>query len=170
MILEFCAAIFLALSQGHQQYSPTVADYEEKIDHVKKMSAGVFSRSTWEEVYLKRKSDSKVVEWKSLSDEEKDMFMFIVGVRTLNSILKIEEYWVEEVSKFDSPNHKLIIGAQSRPATQKEVKSYLEKLQSARKSFAAELFEKSESFFEKYRTSLTNEEVSGFRKKIQEAR
>lgn len=171
MIANLLLCLCLALSQGHQQqYSPTVADYEEKIEHVKKMSSGVFSSSTWDEVYLKRKSDSKVVEWKSLAEEDRDMFMFVVGIRTLNSILRIEEYWVEEVSRFDNPNHKLVAGPQSRPATQREVKSYLERLQAARRAFVAELRDSGESFFKKYESKLTPEEISGFRKRIEDAK
>lgn len=162
----FCTFIF---NQNHkQEYSPTVADYEDKLIHVEKMSKGVFARDTWTEIILKNKSTEKELPWNDLTDYQKDMFMFVVGNRTLNSILKIEEYWDEEIKKFDSPNFKLIPSNQSRPATKKEVVSYLEQLQKKRKIFVKDLEYYHKYFFEKYEKELTHEEIESFRKKVKD--
>ena len=164
--------VFLAIliASQHQQYSPTVADYEEKIEHVMQMTKGVFSDSTWDEVFLKAKSGSQATPWRDMSRSDKDMFMIVVGLRTINSMLRIEEYWAEENTRFDNPNHKLVVGSGSRPATQKEVIQYLDKLKKIRKSFADEFKASSESFFKKYESTLTVQEVDSLRKKIEDAR
>ena len=165
----FLFFVGLVYSQTHkQEYSPTVADYEDKIEHISKMSKGVFDNETWTEIILKDKFSDKELLWKNLSQYQKDMFMFVVGNRTLNSILKIEEYWQEEIKKFDNPNHRLINSAQSRPATKKEVVAYLEKVELSRKKFALELEFYNNSFFEKYKNELTNEEIATYKKKVKD--
>jgi len=167
----FCIIFFYGLifDQNHKsEYSPTVADYEDKLIHVDKMSKGVFSRETWTEIILKNKNTEKELHWSDLTEYQKDMFIFVVGNRTLNSIMKIEEYWEEEIKKFDNPNFKLIPSNQSRPATKKEVISFLEKLQLNRKTFVKDLENYHKYFFKHYEKDLTDEEVKSFQKKIKD--
>ena len=157
-------------SQTHKQYSPTVAEYEDKINHVEKMAKGVFENNTWIEIILKNKYSEKELLWNELNEYQKDMFMFVVGNRTLSSILKIEEYWQEEIKRFDNPNHKLIVSSESRPATKKEVLEYLNKLEISRKKFVVELEKYNDVFFKKYKNELTIEEISSYMKKIKDSK
>ncbi len=164
-MINFFVILFLIFSQ-HQQISPTVAEYEEKLEHVEKMSKGVFENDTWISIFLKNKKDEKEKTWGQLNEYEKDMFMFVVGNRTLNSIMKIEEFWNEEIKKFDNPNFKLVPSPQSRPATKKEVANYLEKLEKNRKQFVLELEKYNNHFFEKYKNELSLEEIAAYKKRI----
>jgi len=170
LLIFFLFIVGFAFSQTHKQYSPTVAEYEDKIDHVAKMAKGVFENKTWTEIILKNKYSEKELLWNELSEYQKDMFMFVVGNRTLSSIIKIEEYWQEEIKRFDNPNHKLITSSESRPATKKEVLVYLDKLEISRKNFVAELEKYNDVFFKKYKNELTNEEISSYMKKIKDSK
>ena len=84
--------------------------------------------------------------------------------------LKIEEYWQEEIKRFDNPNHKLITSSESRPATKKEVVEYLNKLEILRKQFVVEFKKYNDGFFEKYKNELTTEEISSYMKKIKDSK
>lgn len=167
MTRVFLFVFVLALMAGeHQQYSPTVSDYESKVEQSRKMATGVFSHNTWEKIILKKKSDGVETPWSELSQHDKDVFCFVVGNRTLGSLMKIEEFWVEELRKFESPNHKLVSSSESRPAVRSEVKAYLEKIVSIRKSFAAEFETFSNFFFNKYADELTREDIMSYNNKI----
>jgi len=142
-----------------------MADYDGKLENVKSMSKGVYANETWTGIILKPKSGRPDKLWSEMSEKEHDIFMFVVGSRTLNSILKIEEFWQDELKMFDSLDHKIVPSSESRPATKKEVKDYLELLQSIRKVFTSEFETYNESFFNKYKSEISDEEIVYYRKK-----
>ena len=117
-----------------------------------------------------KRYEKKEINWNMLTDYQKNMFCFSMGNRTLNSFLKIEDNWKEELRKFDNPNHKLITSKESRPATKLEVKNFLEQIQKTRKEFAIEYSIFAEKFFDKYKSELTKEEIESYTKKIQDAK
>lgn len=158
-------ALALALSQ-HKEYSPTIADYEQKLEHVTSMSRGVFSKETWTGIVMRSKASQKDTPWDQMSERDKDIFMFVVGLRTLNSIVKIEEFWRDELQKFDNPTHRLVPSEGSRPATKKEVQDYLAKLEQVRKRFATEMESYNDAFFGRYRNEIPASEISTFQKKV----
>lgn len=161
--------LFLALAlvfSQHKEYSPTIADYESKIENVTSMSRNVFNKDTWTGIVMRSKASQKDTSWDQMSEREKDIFMFVVGLRTLNSILKIEEFWKDELQMFENPNHRLVPSQDSRPATKKEVQVYLAKLEQIRKGFATEMEAYNDSFFKKYRDEIPAEEASTFQKKV----
>lgn len=159
-------AFALMAGEQHRQYSPTVAEYESKVEQSKKMAIGVFSHKTWEKIILKRKSDGVETAWSDLDQHDKDVFCFVVGNRTLSSLMKLEEFWVEELKKFESPNHKLVGSSDSRPAVRSEVNGYLDSVVSTRKSFAAEFETFGRYFFARYADELTREDIMSYNNKI----
>jgi len=165
-ILLFASNLFFQ----HKEYSPTVADYEEKIDYFEKVSINLFDQKTWEQIILKNKYEDKEIRFSQMNEYHKGLFRFSMGNRTLNSYLKIEDYWKEELKKFDNPNHKLVNSKESRPATKTEVKSYLDKLQIMRKKFASDFDLFTQDFFGKYKMNLTEEEIKSYNYKIQNAK
>ena len=164
-MISLLLALTLALSQ-HKDYSPTIADYEQKLEHVTSMSRAVFNKETWTGIVMRSKASQKDTPWDQMADRDKDIFMFVVGLRTLNSIMKIEEFWIDELHKFDNPTHRLVPSEGSRPATKKEVQDYLAKLERIRRNFATEMESYNNDFFVKYRSEIPASEISAFQKKV----
>jgi hypothetical protein len=164
-MISILLSLVLVFSQ-HKEYSPTVADYDSKIEHVTSMSRGVFSSDTWTGIVMKSKSSQKEKSWDQMSDKDKDVFMFVVGIRTLNSIIKIEEFWNDEIQKFENPTHRLVPSQESRPATKKEVQEYLARLDVIKKKFVKEMEIYNNTFFGKYHDEIPSSEASAFQKRI----
>lgn len=154
----------------HKEYSPTVADYEEKIQYFESVKKDIFDHKTWEKIILESKYEKKEINFNQMSDLDKQLFCFTMGNRTLNALLRIEQLWQEELKKFDNPNHKLINSKESRPATKNEVKSYLDKIIIMRKNFAQDFDKFNQNFFSKYKNDLTPEEINSYNIKVQNAK
>ena len=134
------------------------------------MSKNLFSEKTWEKIILESKYNKKEIKFDSLDDFNRKLFCFTMANRTLNSFLKMEEHWQEEIKKFDNPNYKLINSAESRPATKTEVITYTEKIKNMRKLFANDFDKFNQEFFIKYQNQLTIEEIKSYNYKIQNAK
>lgn len=163
--------MFLNLyNQNHKEHSPTVAQYEEKIEYLKSISKNTFQEKTWEKIIFQNKETKKEINWQDLDEFKKQIFFFTMGNRTLNVYLRMEEYWIEEIKKFDDFNHKLINSAESRPATKQEVENYLKSIKLMRIDFVKEFESFSYILFKKYKIKFTAEEIKGYSKKIQDAK
>jgi len=156
--------------QNHKEHSPTVAQYEEKIEYFGSITKNIFQEKTWEKIILQNKITKKETLWVNLDSFQKQMFCFSMGNRTLSAFLKMEEHWAEELKKFDNPNYKLVNSSESRPATKTEVKNYLEKIKEMKKEFAKEFEIFNHDFFKNYKNKLTLEEIESYNKKIQDAK
>lgn len=154
-----------------EQLSPTFEDYESLLDKLTKLLKDYAKLESWDDIKLKNKVTEKVIEWKELSEFEKHMFCLMMLERVTVHFAKIDEFWQLEIKKFDDPNHKLVsvpmpMNDKQKPAKLEDVKKYVEKLTSLRKSLAVEYELFAEKTFKTYEKEIPKEEREKIIKQI----
>lgn len=151
--------------------SPTFEDYESLLEKLIKVSKDFAKLEAWDSIKLKNKVTGKVVEWKELSEFDKHMFCLTMLERATAHFSKVDEFWQLEIKKFDNLNHKLVpvpmpMNDKQKPAKLEDVKKYVEKLTSLRKSFAVEYESFAEKTFKTYEKEIPKEEREKMTKEI----
>ncbi len=154
-----------------EQPSPTFEDYESLLEKLTKVSKDFTKLEAWDGIKLKNKITGKIVEWKELSEFDKHMFCLTMLERATAHFTKVDEFWQLEIKKFDDPNHKLVSvpmpeNDKQKPAKLEDVKKYVEKLTSLRKSFAVEYEAFAEKTFKTYEKEIPKEEREKMTKEI----
>lgn len=146
------------------QQSPTNKDYENVLNHYKKIADNSLDVKSWQETKMVNSVTKEKKLFKELDEIDQYMFCLSKVTNTANILLEYSEIWNNELKKFNDPNYVVAV----KSSQKNDVEGYIKELLDLRKDYAVKSEKFVEDTMDKFRDIIPLKERELFIKEIRD--